>query len=329
MNIVQDYPLSEFLWYKIGGKAKFFVEISSRDDVHALVDFLKEENPKRIFICGLGSNLVFQDEDFDGVVISVVEPEKKSPLAVTADGLLTVFAGNTLDQAIQFGFHEHLVGLEWAGGLPGTVGAGVRGNVGAFGGEIKDSLDQVEVFSLSHPEKGIFPLAKNDLKFAYRHSLIKEQRDLLVLSATFQLTSADKETVTAAEETYANNKAYRKRNHPLEYPNCGSVFKNIKDKEQVARILRVWPEIREQVEGRWHGKVSMGYMVRKLGLAGYTVGNAQVSEKHCNFIINLGGAKASDVRAVIQKIQDSCEETFGFRPEVEVEIVEKIQESSM
>jgi UDP-N-acetylmuramate dehydrogenase len=322
MRIQENFPLSGYLWYKIGGKASYFIEISSPDDIPPLVEFLEKEHPETVFLCGLGSNLVFKDEDFTGVVISIVAPAEKKPLAVTEDGQLTVFAGDTLDTVIQFGFEHNLIGLEWAGGLPGTVGAGVRGNVGAFGGEIKDSLVSAEVISLKEPEKQTQQLTNAALRFSYRHSLIKEKKELLVISATFALQKVTDAEVRAARETYEANRNYRKTNHPLEYPNCGSVFKNIKQKDQVEKVLSVWPELKEQVDGKWHGKVSMGYIVRKLGLAGFTVGNAQISEKHCNFIINLGGAKASEVRSIIKEIQDKCDETFGFRPEVEIEIVE-------
>lgn len=321
MQIHEQYPLSEYLWYKIGGKARYFVTVSSPTDIQPLLAFLEEKKPTTFFLCGLGSNLVFKDEDFAGAVISITAPEEKQPITVSESGELTVFAGDSLDTAIQFAFANGLTGLEWAGGLPGTVGAGVRGNVGAFGGELKDSLISAEVISLKEPEKGMKTLTNSDLHFSYRHSVIKEQPDLLVISATFALKKASEEELQQAREVYEKNRDYRRTNHPLEYPNCGSVFKNIKAQEQVEKVLSVWPEIRDQVEGKWHGKVSMGYIIRKLGLEGYRVGNAEVSRKHCNFIINLGGAHASDVRAIIKEIQDRCEATFGFRPEVEVEIV--------
>lgn len=321
MRVIYDYPLSSFLWYRIGGKAKYFVEVTSKEDIPELSEFLIKEQPKVIFICGLGSNLVFKDEDFDGAVIAVAKPEEEKPLLVTPDGLLTVFAGDTMDSAIQFAFSNGLIGLEWAGGLPGTVGAGVRGNVGAFGGEIKDSVKEVEVLSLSEPEKGITALQNEELNFSYRHSFIKEHPELLVLSVTFSLSRGSDEDLRRARETYEKNKEYRRVNHPLEYPNCGSVFKNIKTPHHVDAVLRVWPELEEKVKKNWHGKVSMGYIIYKLGLKGYRIGNAQISEKHCNFIVNLGGAKASEVRSIIGEVQRRCYELFGFRPEVEVEIV--------
>ncbi|HRN96795.1 MAG TPA: hypothetical protein PLD54_05090, partial [Candidatus Levybacteria bacterium] len=113
----------------------------------------------------------------------------------------------------------------------------------------------------------------------------------------------------------------RKERHPLEYPNCGSVFKNIRKKEDIEKVLAVYPDIKEKIEKDWYGKVSMGYLIQRLGLQGYRVGNAQISEKHALFIVNLGGATSQDVRSIINTVTEKCEETFGFTPEVEVEVV--------
>jgi UDP-N-acetylmuramate dehydrogenase len=118
-----------------------------------------------------------------------------------------------------------------------------------------------------------------------------------------------------------NNINYRKEHHPIEYPTCGSVFKNITDANQIQKILAIWPDIKESMDTKWHGKISMGYVVKRLGFSKYRVGNMQVSEKHANFIVNLGNAKASDVLTIIKEIQNKVQETFGFIPEVEVEIV--------
>jgi UDP-N-acetylmuramate dehydrogenase len=143
MQIHKDFDLSKVLWFKIGGKARYFLQCENRKDVFKALDFIEEEHPERIFILGLGSNLIFTDDYFDGVVIQIGAAAK--PQISFHDNLATAFTGETLDSLIQLGFHHNLIGLEWAGGLPGTVGAGVRGNVGAFGGEIKDRLIAAEV----------------------------------------------------------------------------------------------------------------------------------------------------------------------------------------
>lgn len=319
MQIQNEFDLSQVLWFRIGGKAKHFLQCESRDDILKALDFVEEHHPKRLFICGLGSNLIFTDEYFDGVVIQIGASPRSQ---ITFDGdTVTVFAGEALDTLIQVSLHNKLTGLEWAGGLPGTVGAGIRGNVGAFGGEIKDCLISAEVLEFDDKNIDVLEMKKDDFHFAYRNSIVKEHNNMIVTSATFQLTLADMPSMVKAKSVYERNKEYRKEHHPLEYPNCGSVFKNIKKQEEVEKILAVWPDVRKLVEEKWHGKVSMGYINNRLGFSGYKIGNAQVSKKHANFINNLGGATAKDVLTIIKHIQDMASETFAIVPDVEVEIV--------
>jgi UDP-N-acetylmuramate dehydrogenase len=322
MKIQNDFPLSEILWYKIGGRAKYLLTCESREDIVQALAFIKEHKPNKVFVCGLGSNLIFSDNDFDGVVIRIVASENDQDIHVNNDGYVQAFAGEVLDKVIVFAFENHLTGLEWAGGLPGTVGAGVRGNVGAYGGEIKDSLVEAEVLDYSGEEPILKTLSNEELAFVYRGSLIKTQKKMVVISATFDLKKSSDEEIREARKVYTLHKEQRKKNHPLEYPNCGSVFKNLREKEQIEKVLEVYPDLRENIEKKWYGKIAVASLIERFGLKGYRVGNAQVSEKHALFIVNLGGAKASDVLQIIQTIKDKFQTTFGFEPEVEVEIVE-------
>lgn len=320
MQIHNDFDLSKILWFRIGGKAKYFVQCETREDIIKALDFWEEKKPNRLFICGLGSNLIFTDDYFDGLVIQITAPP--TPKIEIKGNQVTIYAGETLDTLIQLALNQKLIGLEWAGGLPGTVGAGVRGNVGAFGGEIKDTLIRAEVLEFDDENIDVLELKNEDFHFAYRDSIVKQNKNMIVTSATFQLTEAvDTETLVKAKNVYAANIDYRKTHHPLEYPNCGSVFKNIKDPGQVQKMITVWPDIAPFVKNNWHGKVSMGYVNTRLGFKGYTIGSAQVSEKHANFINNHGRATAKDVLTIIQHIQDMVSETFAIKPEVEVEIV--------
>lgn len=321
MQIFNDFDLSKVLWFRIGGKAKYFIQCESREDIFKALDFMEEKKPNRLFLCGQGSNLIFTDDYFDGLVIQITA--SAHPQIVVNGTEVTVFAGETLDTLIQLAFNHKLIGLEWAGGLPGTVGAGVRGNVGAFGGEIKDSLIRAEVLEFDDKNIDVLELKNEDFNFGYRTSIIKEKKNMIVTSATFHLTEAlDTPTLVKAKSVYAANIDYRKTHHPLEYPNCGSVFKNIKDPEQVKKIITIWPDIEPFVREKWHGKVSMGYINTRLGFKGYTIGSAQISEKHANFINNHGNATAKDVLTIIKHIQDMVSETFAIVPEVEVEIVQ-------
>lgn len=315
MKIQTDVSLADILWYKIGGTAKYLLEISSPEDFAEAQKFLEEKNIENKLIIGFGSNLLFAKEYFDGAVLHIVPAQN---IKLVSENTVEAFAGETLDSVIQFGFAHNLIGLEWAGGLPGSIGAAVRGNVGAFGGEIKDVIEKVDVLNLNSGK--VDEIEKVDLDFAYRSSFIKQQKDFMVISATFRLEKATDEEVTQAKIVYEEKNAYRKKQHPLEYPNCGSVFKNIHGKEEVAKVLAVFPDIQEQVNTKWHGKVSMAYLINRLGLSGFQVGHAQISPKHANFIVNLGSAKASDVLEIITTVKNKFHETFGFTPEVEVEI---------
>jgi UDP-N-acetylmuramate dehydrogenase len=307
------------LWYKLGGTVKQFIQVSTKDELINAVESLHETKTDKYFICGTGSNLIFAAEYFDGTVIQITRTDTKD--IVVKGNEITAYAGEILGDVISESFEHTLTGLEWAGGLPGTVGAAVRGNVGAYGGEIKDHFISAEV--LEHTETGveIKDLQKEDMHFVYRGSVIKDNRKLIVLSATFSLETANAEKLAFAKEIYEKNKESRIKNHPLEYPNCGSVFKNLRDKDQIEKVLSVFPDLKENVEKKWYGKVAVASPIERLGLKGYRVGNAQISEKHALFIVNLGDAIPEDVLAIIKKVQETFMEKFGFTLETEVEIV--------
>lgn len=316
MKVQTDVSLADILWYKIGGTVEYLLEIASKEDFLEAQKFLVEKNIKNKLVIGFGSNLLFAKEYFDGAVLYIV-PAKN--IVLVSENTVEAFAGETLDSVIQFGFAHNLIGLEWAGGLPGSVGAAVRGNVGAFGGEIRDIVEKVEALNVNSGK--VDEVEKGDLHFAYRSSFIKQHKNFMVISATFKLKKASDEEVARAKIAYEEKISYRENHHPLEYPNCGSVFKNVHTKQDVEKVLAVFPDIQEQVATKWHGKVSMAYLINRLGLSGLQVGQAQISTKHANFIVNLGSAKASDVLQIIQTIKQKFQETFGFTPEVEVEII--------
>ena len=321
MQVYNDVLLSTILWYQIGGVARTIIDVSSKEDLHEALQYIKDNNVTKVFVLGLGSNLLFSDEGYDGVIIRFQSQDDGQGVRFLGDGVIESFAGEFLDSVIQAQFELGLTGLEWAGGLPGTVGAAVRGNVGAFGGEIKDSL--IKAHCLKLHENGDYEeitLTRDEMDFSYRSSRVKTEK-LIVVSAQFQLREGSPEELLASHEKYFENVTYRQDKHPLDYPNCGSVFKNISKKEEVNRILESWGDIEELVRDKWHGKVSMGYVIDRLGLKGLREGNAQISEKHQNFIVNLGGAKADDVKRIITQVEEEMQESFGITPEVEIEIV--------
>lgn len=317
MKVYPDFDLAEILWYKIGGRTRFLIDVTDKSDIKDVFEFLRKEKIKNFFFLGSGSNLIFAQDYFDGAIIRFIpgKIELLKPHIIRAD------AGVVLDDLLKFAFDKKLTGLEWAGGLPGDVGAAVRGNVGAFGGEIKGAIAEAEVFNITSSKPRFKKLKRFELKFSYRNSLVKKNK-MGVVSATFRLEPSDASTLQRARQTYLHNIEYRKIRHPLEYPNCGSVFKNISNPAHVKKILEVFPDLEEKIKRDWYGKVAMGYLIKRLDLSEYRVGNAMISPKHCNFIVNLGGARATDVLSIIKTVQEKFVENFGFTPEVEVEIVE-------
>lgn len=316
MNIYKDFLLKDILYYHIGGKARIVAEINSKKDFFDALSFFKKEGIEKIMPVGLGSNLLFTDNTFDGAILWF---HKSSSLIFDKDDVIQAFSSVALDDAIALSFSKNLAGLEWAGGLPGTVGACLRGNVGAFGHEIRESIYQAEIFNIATGQRQI--LSKQELNFSYRQSLIKQNKNLIVVSVTFLLKKVSKEQIDQALKTYQSCIEHRQKNNPMDYPSCGSVFKNITDKENIDKILKVWPDIQDSITNVWHNKISMGYVIKRLGFSNFKIGGALVSDKHSNFIINVDNASFSDVFSIIEKIKKSFSDNFGFLPETEVEII--------
>jgi UDP-N-acetylmuramate dehydrogenase len=321
LELTRDVALSDVLYYRIGGQVRALLDVHDADDLQRAIEFVERERPARLMVVGLGSNLLMPDDYFDGAVIRISAGAGDSNFRISGEEV-EVFGGAILSDFAFLTLEHGLTGLEWAGGLPGTVGAGVRGNVGAFGGEIEQRFRSANVITFDNGHIRSHPLGHADMDFSYRESWVKHQRNAMVVSATFDLLPSSATEVEVAKAVHQRNIDYRQARHPMNYPNCGSVFKNLAGDEKVDRVLAVWPDIESKVRVDWHGKVSMGYIIGRLGLAGKRVGGAEVSTKHHNFIVNLGDARASDVRAIIREIQETVFETFGLTPEVEIEIIE-------
>ncbi len=318
MEVKQDINLSKITYYGIGGNAKIFIEASSIEEVIEALEFIKINKLSPVYILGLGCNLLLPDEDLDGVVLHITGDNS----SLQIDGkYIVAFAGVKIADLIDFSFTHNLAGLAWAGGLPSTVGGAVRGNAGCFGSEIKDTISTVGYIDLSDPQLKLQTIDQSQCEFAYRDSYFKHNPNLIIVTATFKLQKADAIEIEKQKEICQTNIDYRKSHHPLEYPSCGSVFKNINQLDQVQRIIQVWPDVELLVKTKWYGKVSMAYIIGRLGFAGYKVGGAQVSEKHNNYISNMGNAKAEDVLTIINAIQDRFTQTFNFTPEPEVQIL--------
>lgn len=318
MRIYNNFPLSDILYYKIGGKAKFLIEIHNKTDLGEALEFCFKNKIKNILPLGFGSNVLISDNDFNGIVLWFSKPDAEI-IRMVAEDIIEAFSSNALDHVIQFSFTNNLSGLEWAGGLPSTVGAAVRGNVGAFGSEIKDAVYKIEAVDSNTGETKV--LDNKELQFSYRNSFVKQNKNFIISTVFFKLRKTDKKGLEEAKEVYKENINYRKEHHPIEYPSCGSVFKNIASKDQVKQIIQKWPDVQNLVTTKWHGKASMGYIIKRLGFSNFKIGSAKVSEKHANYIVNLGGAKFSDVMDLIKEIKQKFYKTFDFYPQEEIEIV--------
>jgi len=328
MKVYTNFPLKEILYYRIGGKAEFLLKIENKDDLLEALDFVGRNKIKRLLPIGFGSNLLVNDKPFDGAVLWFCKAEsfskgESSGIKLIDDNLISAFASESLDNLIKFSFDNNLIGLEWAGGLPSTIGGAVRGNVGAFGGEISRSVDRIEVYDVtSDGEFVLKKLKSSGLEFGYRESLVKKNKNWIIGNCFFRLNIANDKSLAIAKEEYSSHIDYRNRNHPMEYPSCGSVFKNITKKGQVQKIIDKWSDIKDLVDNKWYHKASMGYVISRLGFSGFKIGGAKVSEKHANYIVNVSNAKFDDVYGIIDKIKEKFSKTFGFFPELEVEVVQ-------
>lgn len=277
--------MSRHTTFKIGGPADYFLIPDKDTDVGRIVKICKE-SAIPYFILGNGSNLLVGDGGYRGAVIQIY----KNMSAVTVEGTeITVQAGALLSSVAAAAKNTALTGFEFAGGIPGTMGGAVVMNAGAYGGEMKDVLTEVTVMD---EEGEIVTLPADKLELGYRTSIIKTA-GYIVLEAKLQLKEGNPEVI---RETMKDLTIRRTTKQPLEYPSAGSTFK--------------------RPEGYFAGKLIMDS-----GLAGYQVGGAQVSEKHCGFVINAGGATARDVRTLMDNVRDIVYKKYGVTLEPEVKFL--------
>ena len=277
--------MSRHTTFKIGGPADYFLMPDKDTDVGRIVKICKE-SAIPYFILGNGSNLLVSDRGFRGVIIQLFK--NFSDLRVEGDRLY-VQAGTLLSRTAKKALEASLTGFEFAAGIPGTIGGAMVMNAGAYGGEMKDVTEEVTVLT----EKGeIKTLKREELKMGYRTSIIAE-KGYLVLEAVLQLTDGDLKEIRAVMEDL---KKKRISKQPLEYPSAGSTFKRPK--------------------GYFAGKLIMD-----AGLRGFQVGGAQVSEKHCGFVINTGDATAEDVTELIRQVAERVKAQSGVTLEPEVKLL--------
>ncbi len=290
-SLLFDEPLARYTYYQIGGPAQILATPRLRDDLHWLQEGIAQSQIP-FFILGKGSNLLVSDEGFPGLVIRTnqlnveVEP---------IDSILRTGGSVVISALLRKAAQEGWGGLEFLTGIPGTIGGAVRMNAGTHLGETQSRLIQVEAYSFLSGSTELFSHVNNPLKFQYRENLFLPQTSL-VWSADWKIDKrAPNEVKTLIDATLVRRKATQ----PVEYPSCGSVFKNPTD------------GVADGTRHAWQ-------VIDRLGLRGHQIGMAQFSLKHSNFIINLGGAKATDVSALIQLAKKRAASELGITLNEEV-----------
>ena len=281
-NIYCKEPMKKHTTFRIGGDADLFLRMENPRQLKDVQNYLRKlEIP--YYVLGNGSNLLVSDEGYSGVILEIAD--KMNTIRVEGNSIIAQ-AGALMSKIAHVAYEHGLTGFEFAAGIPGTIGGGVVMNAGAYGGELKNVVTTVEVLD----QNGEFlSLDNQTMEFGYRTSVLKKH-PFIVTEVRIQLQEGCKEEIKATMDDLA---AKRREKQPLEYPSAGSTFK--------------------RPEGYFAGKLIMD-----AGLRGYQVGGAQVSEKHCGFVINKGEATAADVKQLIADVQREVKNQFDVELEREV-----------
>lgn len=281
-RILFHEPMNQHTTFRVGGEAECFITIQQEEELVKLIPYLNQIE-QDYFILGNGSNLLVGDKGYRGIVLKFDGPMEQ----IRTDGAhITAKAGALLAKVAVTAKENGLTGLEFAAGIPGTIGGGVVMNAGAYDGEMKQVVEAVRVIDR---EGEITTLDNDTMEFGYRTSIIKN-RPFIVLEVVLRLAEGDPDHIGTKMEELAQQ---RRNKQPLEYASAGSTFK--------------------RPEGYYAGKLIM-----EAGMRGYRIGGAQVSNKHCGFIINTGRATAADIKEVIEEVQERVKERFHVSLEPEV-----------
>ena len=282
-NILQDEPMSMHTSFKVGGKADIFVKAYSLEEIKSVLNISKENNIP-IFVLGNGTNLLVRDDGFRGIVLQV-----KLEIVEINETEVTVGAGVKNALLSKKLIDNSLTGFEFASGIPGTIGGAIKMNAGAYGGEMKDIVS--EVIYLDY-DGNVHVINNSECEFSYRYSKFFDEK-AIILEAKFKLEKGNKVEI---ENRVKELLEQRKEKQPLEYPNAGSTFK------------------------RGEGFIT-AKLIDECGLKGYSIGGAQVSEKHAGFIVNKNNATAKDILELIEYVQKKVKEKTGEDIKLEIEVI--------
>jgi UDP-N-acetylmuramate dehydrogenase len=313
----EGIKLNEFSNYKIGGPARFFFRAENLPEIEKALDRWRKTGAA-FFILGGGTNVLFDDDGFDGLVL---KPDFRE-IEIREDSVCAG-AGVLMSQLVDYFLENGFSGLEWAGGLPGTLGGAIRGNAGAFGGEIKDLVEEVVSVDISS-RPAVIKRSKDDCLFSYRNSIFKKQSPSgmnpkeIIIDAVLRLKKGDKALM---RDIIQKNVDYRKERQPLEYPNIGSIFKNVNcEKIGKDEIKKFESEIKTDP----FPVVPAAYLISEAGLKGISSGGAMISPKHPNFIVNALQASSNDVKNLINLAKSEVKNKFGIDLEEEIVMFRQI-----
>ncbi len=284
-KLIYNEPMSRHTSFRIGGNAEVFACPENREELAEILKISAQLGVKPV-ILGAGTNVLAPDEGLDGIIICL--KDCLEGMEQVDDTHIRVMAGVTMTRAAVFAANRGLSGMEFAHGIPGTVGGGVYMNAGAYGGEIKDVAESVEIMDF---DGNITTLSKEEMGFSYRHSRLEDQGGI-VISTLFCLEKGEPDAVRAKMKEL---QAKRSASQPLDLPSAGSAFKRPVGGYAAA-------------------------LIDQAGLKGYQVGGAAISTKHAGFAVNLGGATAEDVKKLLKNVSDIVFERSGIRLEPEVRI---------
>lgn len=307
MQFQENVDLKQYSHYKIGGPARYFFAPKTADELLEAVKKAKADNLK-IFILGGGTNLLISDKGFNGLVL---KPEIKD---LKREGnLVQAGAGLQVSELLNYLITQSLSGFEWAGGLPGTVGGAIRGNAGAFGGETKDSVKEVVSVDIRDSEPNMVKRNKQACQFGYRNSVFKiNDGHEIITEAVFELKPGNPAEI---KKSIDEKIKYRHERQPLEYGNVGSIFKNVDVRKATPEVVAACSHV---IKTDPFPVIPTAHLITEAGLKNRQIGQAMVSPKHPNFIVNLGGATAEDVKALIKIVKTTVKEKFGVDLEEEV-----------
>jgi UDP-N-acetylmuramate dehydrogenase len=280
----ENVLLSEYSTFRIGGPARYLIEVDNAEDLKKVIQKALELNLQFIVIGG-GSNILFSSKGYNGLVIVF----KSNNTFSINDNLIEVDASVSLNYLVNK--LNNYTGLEWAVGIPGTVAGAINGNAGAFGGEMSELIKQVKVLEIKDNQIIEKDFSKEDCKFSYRNSIFKNNPNLIITSAILELKKDSEENV---KQKIKNNLSKRMSKQPKGF-SIGSIFKNGED-------------------------FSAGELIEKAGLKGLQIGDAKISDEHANFIINLGKATSDDVLELIKIVKKEVKEKFSIDLEEEIKI---------